>query len=160
MNQLAQAFGKKFDKDTLRIKSFEYNGHTFKVKIPLTSEYESILENANVADEALVEKYYQELIKDFKTNKDKLTEDMGVVFTKDDVIVQDKSMKEASRNKVLTQNRILALIKLLVPEEKGFDMSTISYEMVEELFPFTVHLELIDLIANTITPTYKEQKGK
>lgn len=160
MNQLAQAFGKKFDKDTLRIKSFEYNGHTFKVKIPLTSEYESILENANVADEALVEKYYQELIKDFKTNKDKLTEDMGVVFTDDDVIVQDKSMKEASKNKVLTQNRILALIKLLVPEEKGFDMSTISYEMVEELFPFTVQLELIDLIANTITPTYKEQKGK
>lgn len=160
MNQLAQAFGKKFDKDTLRIKSFEYNGHTFKVKIPLTSEYESILENANVADEALVEKYYQELIKDFKTNKDKLTEDMGVVFTDDDVIVQDKSMKEASKNKVLTQNRILALIKLLVPEEKDFDMSTISYEMVEELFPFTVQLELIDLIANTITPTYKEQKGK
>lgn len=160
MNQLAQAFGKKFDKDTLRIKSFEYNGHTFKVKIPLTSEYELILENANVADEALVEKYYQELIKDFKTNKDKLTEDMGVVFTDDDVIVQDKSMKEASKNKVLTQNRILALIKLLVPEEKDFDMSTISYEMVEELFPFTVQLELIDLIANTITPTYKEQKGK
>ena len=136
MNQLAQAFGKKFDKDTLRIKSFEYNGHTFKVKIPLTSEYESILENANVADEALVEKYYQELIKDFKTNKDKLTEDMGVVFTDDDVIVQDKSMKEASKNKVLTQNRILALIKLLVSEEKDFDMSTISYEMVEDYFSF------------------------
>jgi hypothetical protein len=32
--------------------------------------------------------------------------------------------------------------------------------MVEELFPFSVQLELIDLISNTITPTYKEQKGK
>lgn len=160
MNQLAQAFGKKFDKDTLRIKTFEYNGHIFKVKIPLTSEYESILANANIADESLIDKYYKEISKEFLDNKEKMSEEMGVIFTDNDVIVEDKSMREAAKNKVLTQNRILALVKLLVPEEKDFDMSTITYDMVEELFPFTVQLELIDLIANTITPTYKEQKGK
>jgi hypothetical protein len=158
--KLEKAFGKKFDKDTVRIKTFEYNGHTFKVKIPLTKEYETILETANNVDEEALEKYYNDLVKDFITNKEKMTEDMGIVFTDNDVILKDKSMREAAKNKLLTENRILALVRLLVPEEHGFDMQTVTYEMVEELFPFSVQLELIDLISNTITPTYKEQKGK
>jgi hypothetical protein len=157
---LEKAFGKKFNKESVRIKSFEYNGHTFKVKIPLTKEYETILETANDLDEEKVEKYYQDLIKDFKDKKDDIPEDLGVVFTEDDVLLKDKSMREAAKNKVLTENRILALVRLLVPEEEGFDMQTVTYEMVEELFPFSVQLELIDLISNTITPSYKEQKGK
>lgn len=158
--KLEKAFGKKFDKDTVRIKTFEYNGHTFKVKIPLTKEYETILETANNVDEEILEKYYNDLVKDFITNKEKMTEDMGIVFADNDVILKDKSMREAAKNKLLTENRILALVRLLVPEEHGFDMQTVTYEMVEELFPFSVQLELIDLISNTITPTYKEQKGK
>jgi len=157
---LEKAFGKKFDKDAVRVKTFEYNGHTFKVKIPLTKEYETILETANNVDEEKLEKYYKDLVKDFEKNKDSITPEMGVVFTEDDVLLKDKSMREAAKNKLLTENRILALVRLLVPEEQGFDMQTVTYEMVEELFPFSVQLELIDLISNTITPTYKEQKGK
>ena len=68
MTQLSQAFGKKFDKDSVRIKSFEYGGHTFKVKIPLTSEYDSIVQQANVPDEELLAKYYETLSKDFFSN--------------------------------------------------------------------------------------------
>jgi hypothetical protein len=158
--KLEKAFGKKFDKDTVRIKTFDYNGHTFKVKIPLTKEYESILETANKVDDEQLEKYYNDLTKEFVENKEKMTKEMGVVFTDNDVLVNEKSMREAARNKLLTENRILALVRLLVPEEQGFDMQTVTYEMVEELFPFSVQLELIDLISNTITPTYKEQKGK
>jgi hypothetical protein len=157
---LEKAFGKKFDKDAVRVKTFEYNGHTFKVKIPLTKEYETILETANNVDEEKLEKYYKDLVKDFEKNKDSITPEMGVVFTKDDVLLKDKSMREAAKNKLLTENRILALVRLLVPEEQDFDMQSVTYEMVEELFPFSVQLELIDLISNTITPTYKEQKGK
>lgn len=157
---LEKALGKKFDKENVRIKSFEYNGHTFKVKIPLTKEYETILETANNVDEDKLEKYYKDLVKDFEANKETMPKDLGVVFTDNDVLVNDKSMREAAKNKLLTENRILALIRLLVPEEQGFDMQTVTYEMVEELFPFSVQLELIDHISNTITPTYKEQKGK
>jgi len=160
MNELAQAFGKKFDKDAVRIKSFEYANHTFKVKIPLTSEYESLLEKANIPNEDLITKYYDEITKDLVSNKNKIKDNKEIVFTDTDVLVSNKSMREAAKNKVLTEQRILALMKLLVPEEKGFEMETITYQMVEELFPFTVQLELIDSIANTITPTYKDQKGK
>lgn len=157
---LEKAFGAKFNKDAVRVKTFDYNGHTFKVKIPLTKEYETILETANKVDEEKLEKYYNDLVKDFVNNKDNIPEELGVTFTDNDVILKDKSMREAAKNKLLTENRILALIRLLVPEEQGFDMQTVTYEMVEELFPFSVQLELIDLISNTITPTYKEQKGK
>ena len=157
---LEKAFGAKFNKDAVRVKTFDYNGHTFRVKIPLTKEYETILETANKVDEEKMEKYYNDLVKDFVNNKDNIPEELGVTFTDDDVILKDKSMREAAKNKLLTENRILALIRLLVPEEQGFDMQTVTYEMVEELFPFSVQLELIDLISNTITPTYKEQKGK
>ena len=157
---LEKAFGAKFNKDAVRVKTFDYNGHTFKVKIPLTKEYETILETANKVDEEKLKKYYNDLVKDFVNNKDNIPEELGITFTDDDVILKDKSMREAAKNKLLTENRILALIRLLVPEEQGFDMQTVTYEMVEELFPFSVQLELIDLISNTITPTYKEQKGK
>ena len=157
---LEQAFGTKFNKDAVRVKTFEYNGHTFRVKIPLTKEYETILETANKVDDEKIEKYYNDLVKEFVTNKDNIPEELGVTFTDNDVLLKDKSMREAAKNKALTENRILALIRLLVPEEQGFDMQTVTYEMVEELFPFSVQLELIDLISNTITPTYKEQKGK
>jgi hypothetical protein len=157
---LEKAFGKKFDKNTVRTKTFEYNGHTFKVKVPLTSEYETILELANKVDEEKLEKYYNEITKDLVKNKDVMPENTEIVYTDNDVLIQEKSMREAAKNKLLTENRVLALIRLLVPEEQGFDMEEVTYEMVEELFPFSVQLELIDQISNTITPSYKEQKGK
>jgi ribosomal protein S17E len=160
MANLAQAFGANFNKDNVRTRSFEFGGHTFKVKVPLTSEYEFILEQANKVDDEIVNKYYDQITKEFISNKDKITEDMGVVFAENDVIVKEKSMREAAKNKTITENRIVAMVRLLVPEEKDFDMNTITYDMVEELFPFSVQLELIDLISNTIAPNYKDQKGK
>lgn len=160
MNQLSQALGKKFDKDSIRIKSFEYGGHTFKVKVPLTSEYEKLFDNVQNVDEEKVSQYYQELTKNFIENKDNLDPELGIVFKENDVEIQGRSMQETARSKAITENRILAMIRLLVPEDKEFDMSAITYEMVEELFPFSVQLELIELIGRTISPNYKETKGK
>ena len=75
-------------------------------------------------------------------------------------MVQGRSLKETAKNKILTDNRILAMIKLLVPEEKDFDMTTITYEMVDELFPFSVQLELLERIGDVISPSYSTTKGK
>lgn len=160
MSQLSQAFGKKFDKDAVRTKTFEYNGHTFKVKVPLTAEYETLFDNVQNVDDEKVKQYYQELTKEFIANKDKLDPELGVVIKDNDVEVQGRSMIETAKSKAVTENRILAMIRLLVPEDKDFDMSTVTYEMVEELFPFSVQLELVELIGKTISPNYKETKGK
>jgi len=160
MNQLSQAFGKKFDKEAVRTKSFEYGGHNFKVKVPLTSEYEALFEAVKIVDDAKVKQYYDDLTKQFLENKDKLDPELGVVFKDNDVEIQGRSMMDTAKNKAITENRIVAMIRLLVPEEKDFDMSTITYAMVEELFPFSVQLELVELIGEVISPSYKDTKGK
>lgn len=160
MSQLSQAFGKKFDKDAVRTKTFEYNGHTFQVKIPLTVEYENLFANVQDVSEEKVKQYYDELTKEFIKNKDGLDPELGVIIKDNDIEIQGRSMMETAKSKAITENRILAMIRLLVPENKQFDMSIVTYEMVEELFPFSVQLELVELIGKTISPNYKEQKGK
>jgi ribosomal protein S17E len=162
MNTLSKAFGKKFEqnKDLVRIRSFEFGGHTFKVKVPLTSEYESMMIKINQADEEKVAKYYTDLTKTFIENKETLDPELGVVFKEDDIELQGRSLKHTAKTKVITENQITAMVQMLVPEEKDFNMSTITYEMVEELFPFSVQMELLQKISEVISPSYKETKGK
>ena len=160
MNQFANALGKSFNKDVLRVRTFEMGGHTFKVKIPLTAEYESILESIKIIDNNKVNQYYDELSKEFINNKFEFEKQEDVLFTDNDVILKGTSLRETAKNKVLMENKILALIKLIVPEEEGFNMSTITYEMVEELFPLSIQIQLIDEIGNVISPSYKSIKGK
>ena len=162
MTALAKAFGKKFEahKDEIRIRSFEMNGHTFKVKVPLTVETDLMYERLKTPNQDDVEKYYKELTSELIANKDKATEEIKVEFQENDVVIEGRSMREAATNKALTQLRIVEMFKMLVPEEKGFDMATITYDMIEELFPFAVQMQIIDRISQTISPTYNESKGK
>lgn len=160
MSNLSSAFGKKFNKDIIRTRSFDFNGHTFKVRVPLSAEYEAILKETQEVDEAKVDKYYNELAKEFIEKKDTIKSEDDVIFSDTDIVVQGRSLKETAKNKILTDNRILAMIKLLVPEEKDFDMTTITYEMVDELFPFSVQLELLERIGDVISPSYSTTKGK
>jgi hypothetical protein len=161
MSKLVEAFGKGFaeNKDALRIRSFQMGGHTFKVKIPLTSEYDVMVERLKTPDEVKVAEYYSELTKHFIENKDKFTEDLGIIFKEDDVEIQGRSMKEAAKNKALTELRILEMFKLLVPAE-GYSLQDLTYAEIEELFPFSIQIELIEKISETISPGYKEIRGK
>ena len=52
------------------------------------------------------------------------------------------------------------MFKLLVPEIEDFDMSTITYDMVEELFPFALQIQVMEYIAETISPEYSATRGK
>jgi 6-pyruvoyl-tetrahydropterin synthase len=160
MNQFANALGKSFNKDSLRIRSFELGGHTFKVKVPLTAEYESMLEIIKIVNDEKVNKYYDELSKEFINNKSEFEKQEDVVFTDNDILLKGTSLRETAKNKAILENRILELIKLIVPEEEGFDMSTITYDMVEELFPFSIQIQLIEEISLVISPSYKAIKGK
>lgn len=161
MSNFAKAFGKKFqeNKDLIRIRTFELGGHTFKVKIPLTAEYEALMIKVNQVPDELVEKYYSEMTDSFIKSKDSLNEELGIVFTDDDVEIKGRSMKAAAKNKAVTESRILAMVQMLVPEG-DFNMSEVTYEMVEELFPFSVQIELIEKISEVINPTYGTSRGK
>ena len=161
MNNFEQAFGKKFteNKDLLRVRSFEMGGHTFKVKIPLTSEYDAMVARIQVPDQEKTKQAYDELIKDFSREKEDFNKELGVVFEVDDILVQGRSMRETAKNKTITELRILEMVKLLVPDE-GFTLDDVTYSEIEELFPFSIQIELIERISETISPSYKEIKGK
>lgn len=154
MNNLSQAFGTKFNKDALRTRSFEFNGHTFKVRVPLTAESDAMFERLKQPNEELIEKYYNDLTTGITESSDK------VEITDNDIIIDGRSLREAAKSKVMIQARITEMMRLLVPEEEGFDMSTITYDMVDELFPFAIQIQLMELIGETVSPNYNTTKGK
>jgi hypothetical protein len=157
---LANAFGQNFNMESVRTRSFKLNGHEFKVKVPLTSEMEAMYERAKIVDEAKAVEYYANLSKEFVENREKYEADSEVVFKEDDILVKNISLRETSRNKVLTENRILELVRFLVPEDKNFDMGKITYAEIDELFPFSVQMELIEEINAAISPGYVANRGK
>lgn len=160
MNNLANALGKDFvkKKEAVRIRTFELGGHTFKVKVPLTAEFEVMQQRMKEIDEAKVEEYYKELVKDLE--KHRKTPKEGVEFKEDDILLDGRSMKEAARNKLIAEQRITELFKLIVPEQEGFDMNTITYPMIEELFPFPIQMQVIEEISRVVSVQYEAQKGK
>jgi len=157
MNNLENAFGAKFTdkKDNLRTRTFEMGGHTFRVKVPLTSETEAMFERVKNVDETKVKEIYDKLAIEAEQHKN----DDGYEFKDNDIIVNGRSLKEVANGKVLTENRITELVKLLVPENKDFDMASITYADIEELFPFSIQMDLVNEINNVISPGYSS-RGK
>ena len=119
-----------------------------------------MFERVKIIDEAKAQKYYEDMSKEFLDNRAKYENDPDIKYLDDDIEVKGTSIKETSRNKVLTENRITELVRLLVPENKDFDMASISYADIEELFPFSIQMELIEQINSVISPNYTATKGK
>ena len=157
---LANAFGSGFNKDSLRIRTFVLNNNTFKVKVPLTAETEAMFDRIRNVDEAKAEEHYKKLSDEFFTNRDKYADDPDIEYLENDIKVKGISVRETASNKVMTENRITEMVRLLVPESPDFDMSQITYQDIDDLFPFSVQMELVDEIANIISPTYKPTRGK
>lgn len=155
--KLANAFGLN---DSIRTKTFEYGNHTFKVKIPTTAETEAMYERIKAVPDDEAEKRYQEMAKPFFDNRAEYEKDTDVLFTENDVLVKTYSLKETARNKAMTENRIVEMFRLLLPKEAEFDMSQVTYQDIDEIFPFSVQLEMMDEIATLIAPTYGETKKK
>lgn len=160
MNNLANALGKDFvkKKEAVRIHTFELGGHTFKVKVPLTAEFEVMQQRMKEIDEAKVEEYYKELVKDLEPHRE--TPKEGIEYKENDILLDGRSMKEAAKNKLIAEQRITELFKLIVPEQEGFDMNTITYPMIEELFPFPIQMQVIEEISRVVSVQYEAQKGK
>ena len=89
-----------------------------------------------------------------------LNKDNDIEYKDNDILIKGKSLRDAAKNKALPEKRITTLFKFLVPEEKGFDMNTITYDMIEEAFPFAVQLQMVEAINEVISPSYKVTRGK
>ena len=162
MSKFATALGKKFTdkKHELRIRSFEIGSHTFRVKVPLTVEYEIMQKRMEEIDETLVQKYYDEMAGKYFENKEEHKDNTDIVYKENDIEIEGRSVRESAKNKVILEKRITEMFKLIVPEDDKFDMDTITYLDIDEFMPFPVQMEMIEAISNAVSPSYKGNKGK
>ena len=61
--------------------------------------------------------------------------------------------------KLTTQNRITEFVKLLIPEAESDSLSDLTYKEIEEEFPMSVQIALLEKISEAISPSYKESRG-
>lgn len=148
MTRLASAFNLN---GALRTKTFELGGHTFKVKVPLTSELDEMFARIIQIDEKIVKERLKKMT-------DALTKEPieGVEVTKDDVIVNGSSTKETVVSVLQMERKITEYIKLLIPENG--DLAELTYEEIEQEFPLQIQLELIEKITEAIQPGYKDAR--
>jgi hypothetical protein len=159
MTKFSSAFGDKYqtNRKNLLIRSFELGGHTFKVRIPLVVESDAIYKKVSEPDEETIEKVYQEITKPLRQFENNQTEEFK--FTDDDILVDGRSMREAAKNKAITEARITEFFKLLVPEMEGVTLEDLTYEDIEEEFPISVQMQIVEKIGEVISPTYREARG-
>lgn len=151
-------FSKSFGINTaqLRTRKFEINGQTFNVRIPLANEAEEMFKKAENPTPEHIEEKYKDLTKDLVKKQDVLkSKDSGVIFTDDDIIVGDNSMRSLAKSQAGTEIRIVESFKLLIPVD-GTDLSDLTYEEINAEFPLPVQLTLVKKIAEVISPNYEE----
>lgn len=159
MTKLSKALGDKYQskRANIFIRSFELGGHIFRVRIPFVAEADKIYQKVNNPDDKHIERIYKTLSEPLLLLKKDATDE--IQYLENDVIVQGRSMREAAKNKAITENRIVEYIKLLIPEQPDMSLDDLTYEEVEAEFPFSVQLALVEKISEAISPGYKETRG-
>ena len=159
MTKLGSAFGEKYQakRKDLLTRTFVLNGHTFKVRIPLVAESDAIYKKVSEPNEETVEKIYQEITAPLRQFESNQTEEFQ--FTDNDILVEGRSMREAAKNKAITEARITEFFKLLVPELEGVTLDDLTYADIEEEFPISVQMLIVEKIGEVISPTYREARG-
>jgi hypothetical protein len=159
MTKLATALGAKYQENRLSIltRTFVFGDHTFKVRVPTAGEIEAIFAYYKTPNEDDVEKIFQEITANLQ--KSKADKADGVEFLENDIIVDGRSMRETAKTKAGVQYGIVEYMKFLIPET-GESLADLTYADVEEDFPFTVQLQFLDKIRETISSDYKETRQK
>jgi len=162
MTRLGSALGANYEQMRREIltRKFELGGFTFKVRIPLVAETDALYKRITDPAPELIDAAYNELTEPLlKFKEDAEATEAGFTFLENDIFVQGKSMREAAKNKVMTEQRIVEYIRLLVPENPENSLADITYADVEAEWPLNVQLALCEKIGEVISPTYKETKG-
>lgn len=155
MSKLTNKLG--INSDSIRIRTFTFNGQTLKVRVPTVAEAETLYAKTKEPPAELVNIKYEEIVKPILDNKEQLKESTEFVITEDDVIFQDKSVREMAKNKAITEVRILETFKLLVAGD-GSKLDDLTYEDIEEDMPLPIQLDLLRRITEIISPGYEENR--
>ena len=120
-------------------------------------ESDAIYKKVSNPDEETVDKIYQEITAPLRQFEGNQNEDFE--FTNTDILVEGRSMREAAKNKAITEARITEFFKLLVPEMEGVTLEDLTYADIEEEFPIAVQMLIVEKIGEVISPTYREARG-
>lgn len=151
MSKLASALGEKYQANSLNLKTktFELGGHTFKVRVPLSKELDDINKRIEQIDDAIAEQRYQKMVAPLAGLE-------GVEQRDNDVFVEGRSTREMVRFALQAENRIVEMIRLLVPETGSIE--DITYEEIEAEWSLPIQLEIISKITEAIQPGYKDTR--
>ena len=144
----------KINSDNIRIRDFTIAGQKLRVRIPLSSEMDAINErvkNVNFDDQ------FKKLSEPLLEKKEMLEGD-EIKFSDDDIILNDRSIKEMAKTSAQTNARIVELFKLFVPVAEGANMDDLTYEEIEAEFPFSTQIEIAKKISEVISPGYEETR--
>lgn len=144
----------KINSNNIRIREFTMAGQTLRVRVPLASEMEAMNERVKNVE---WQDQYKKMVDPLLEKKDSFDNE-EIKFTDDDVLINDKSIKELAKVAAQTNARIVEMFKLLVPVIDGEDLSELTYEEIENEFPFSVQLEVSKKIAEVISPGYEETR--
>jgi phage gpG-like protein len=147
----------KINQDAIRIRSFEFNGQTLKVRVPLTTEADKLYENIKEPNPELVKQKYEELSNPLLEKRKELEKSEEIKFTDDDIIVGGNSVRELALTQAGGETRILETFKLLVPAD-GKDMKSLTYQEINDDLPLPIQLELVKKITEVISPSYEESR--
>lgn len=161
MTRFTEAFGKKYEDNKQKIftRKFELGGHTFKVRVPYVNEADEIYKKIQEPNAELIEKSYKEITEPLMAFKDNPDNDGAFEFLENDILVSGKSLRETAKTKVQTEIKITEFFKLLIPEADGYSFDDLTYAEIEAEFPMSVQAQMIEKIAEAISPTYKEIRG-
>ena len=153
MSKIASALGSKYQENRLSVmtRTFVLGDHTFRVRVPAVHEIESIYNYFKNPNIDLVDQAYKKMTYDLVSIKD--TNPDGVVYSDKDVVVDGRSMMEAARNKVILQHRIVEYFKFLIPED-GQSLADLEYADIEDEFPLSIQIQIIDKTMEYIFLTY------
>ena len=131
------------DISSLRIKTFELAGHTFKVRIPVQKEMDEMANRIEQIDSQAFQARFEKATK-------------GMELVDGDAVIDGRSTKELVETAMKVENRITEMFKLLVPADG--QANDLTYQDIEDELPFAVQLEMIKAIQEAIQPNYGDSR--
>jgi hypothetical protein len=153
MSKFASAFGEKYQSalNQIRTKSFVIGSYEFNVRVPLTAEVTALQERITKVEPEKIQTRFEEMTKEIRTSPVN-----GVEITDDDVIIDGKSTRELANAVLMMEQRIVEYIRLLVPVNGSLD--DITYAEIEDEWPLSVQMEIVERIGEAIQPGYKDSR--
>ena len=144
--------------DSIRIRTFEYNGQTLRVRVPTVSEADALYQKMKEPPTELVEQKYKELSDPLIDKRSELEDgNNDIEYFDKDIVLAGKSVRELAQGQAEGEVRIIETLKFLVPAS-GEKIQDLTYEDINKDLPFPIQLDLVKRISEVISVGYEDTR--